>query len=107
MKTVLRQKSNSVPMDAILPHNELTVVSLFLPVTVLKNQDKQGMYAAGKCWAGLVWMEVYPPGEPWGSLSGLLPSWLSKQCLHTTSADTPGTPASFNTSEKACQQLAA
>lgn len=51
-------------MDAILPHKELTVVSLFLPVPVLKNQDKQGMFAAGKCWAGLVWMEVYP-GNPW------------------------------------------
>lgn len=41
-------------MDAVHPHNELTVVPLFLPVVVLENQDKQGM-----CAVGLVLIEVY------------------------------------------------
>lgn len=80
-KTILRQKLHSVPVDAIHPHHELTVVSLFLPVVVLKDQGRQDMCVAGKCWAGLVLRS--PPGQPWDSLPGLLPSLLQSSVCTT------------------------
>lgn len=71
-----------MPVDAGHPHSELTVVSLFLPVTVLENQDKQGMCAAGKGGLGLTEVYLGNPGAP--CLVFCLPCFKVVSAPHTS-----------------------